>query len=131
MVGYQLSPLLRKKITRHATAGRVQSVAVRLIVEKEREIQAFKSEEYWKITGTFMPVDLAAKVAPDFFKKLRDAEAKRKEEAANKNVGKHDDVENDPVEAEGVPRVKQQRQHPQHLLWNSLKSFPKGLSPLN
>ncbi len=101
VVGYQLSPLLRKKITRHATAGRVQSVAVRLIVEKEREIQAFKSEEYWKVTGTFMPVDLAAKVAPDFFKKLRDAEAKQKEQAANKNAGKHDD-ENDPVEAEGA-----------------------------
>jgi DNA topoisomerase-1 len=99
VVGYQLSPLLRKKITRHATAGRVQSVAVRLIVEKEREIQAFKSEEYWKVTGTFMPVDLAAKVSPDFFKKLRDAEAKQKEQAANKNAGKHDD-DNDPVEAE-------------------------------
>ncbi|MFT3880030.1 MAG: type I DNA topoisomerase [Gemmatales bacterium] len=93
VVGYQLSPLLRKKITRHATAGRVQSVAVRLIVEKEREIQAFKSEEYWKITGTFMPVDAASKLASDFFKKLREAEAKRKEEAANKNVGKHDDEE--------------------------------------
>ncbi|HQR41361.1 MAG TPA: type I DNA topoisomerase [Gemmatales bacterium] len=93
VVGYQLSPLLRKKITRHATAGRVQSVAVRLIVEKEREIQAFKSEEYWKVTGTFMPVDLASKVAPDFFKKLREAEAKRKEQAANKNAGKHDDEE--------------------------------------
>lgn len=104
VVGYQLSPLLRKKITRHATAGRVQSVAVRLIVEKEREIQAFKSEEYWKVTGTFMPVDLASKVAPDFFKKLREAEAKQKEQAASKNAGKHDD-ENDPVEAEGTPEA--------------------------
>jgi DNA topoisomerase-1 len=55
VVGYQLSPLLRKKITRGLSAGRVQSVAVRLIVEREREIEAFKPEEYWKITATLRP----------------------------------------------------------------------------
>src|SRR5437588_730593 len=49
VVGFKLSPLLGKKITRGLSAGRVQSVAVRLIVEREREIQAFKSEEYWRI----------------------------------------------------------------------------------
>lgn len=49
LVGYKLSPLLWKKVRRGLSAGRVQSVAVRLIVEKEREIKAFKSEEYWEI----------------------------------------------------------------------------------
>ncbi len=49
LVGYKLSPLLWKKIRRGLSAGRVQSVAVRLIVEKEREIKAFKTEEYWEI----------------------------------------------------------------------------------
>jgi len=49
LVGYKLSPLLWKKIFRGLSAGRVQSVAVRLIVERERERQAFKPEEYWKI----------------------------------------------------------------------------------
>lgn len=49
LVGYKLSPLLWKKIRRGLSAGRVQSVAVRLIVEKEREIKAFKAEEYWEI----------------------------------------------------------------------------------
>ena len=49
LVGYKLSPLLWKKIRRGLSAGRVQSVAVRLIVEREREIEAFKSEEYWEI----------------------------------------------------------------------------------
>lgn len=49
LVGYKLSPLLWKKVRRGLSAGRVQSVAVRLIVEKEREIEAFKSEEYWEI----------------------------------------------------------------------------------
>jgi len=49
VVGYMVSPLLWKKIARGLSAGRVQSVAVRLIVEKEREIKAFVPEEYWDI----------------------------------------------------------------------------------
>lgn len=53
LVGYELSPLLWKKIRYGLSAGRVQSVAVRLIVEREREIRAFKPEEFWKIIGTF------------------------------------------------------------------------------
>jgi DNA topoisomerase-1 len=54
-VGYKLSPLLGKKIARGLSAGRVQSVAVRLIVEREREIQAFRPEEYWKVTALLSP----------------------------------------------------------------------------
>lgn len=49
VVGYMVSPLLWKKVARGLSAGRVQSVAVRLIVEKEREIKAFIPEEYWDI----------------------------------------------------------------------------------
>lgn len=49
LVGYKLSPLLWKKVRRGLSAGRVQSVAVRLIVEKEREIEKFKAVEYWEI----------------------------------------------------------------------------------
>ncbi|MBX5489512.1 MAG: type I DNA topoisomerase [Chloroflexi bacterium] len=51
LVGYQLSPLLWKKVRRGLSAGRVQSVAVRLIVEREREIQAFVPVEYWTIAA--------------------------------------------------------------------------------
>ncbi len=51
IVGYQLSPLLWKKITKGLSAGRVQSVAVRLIVEREKEIKDFKPQEYWKVTA--------------------------------------------------------------------------------
>lgn len=49
LVGYRLSPLLWKKVRRGLSAGRVQSVTVRLIVEREREIEAFVAEEYWTI----------------------------------------------------------------------------------
>lgn len=52
LVGYKLSPFLWRKVARGLSAGRVQSVAVRLIVEREREIQAFKTEEYWTIEAT-------------------------------------------------------------------------------
>ena len=49
IVGYKLSPFLWKKIARGLSAGRVQSVAVRLVVEREREIEKFKPQEYWVI----------------------------------------------------------------------------------
>ena len=51
LVGYKLSPLLWKKVTRGLSAGRVQSVAVRLIVEREEERRKFKAEEYWTVAG--------------------------------------------------------------------------------
>ncbi|MCJ7510741.1 MAG: toprim domain-containing protein, partial [Dehalococcoidia bacterium] len=49
LVGYNLSPLLWKKVARGLSAGRVQSVALRLVVEREREIQSFVPKEYWTI----------------------------------------------------------------------------------
>jgi DNA topoisomerase-1 len=57
LVGYKLSPLLWKKVRRGLSAGRVQSVAVRLIVEKEKEIAKFKPEEYWEIFVEVKPND--------------------------------------------------------------------------
>lgn len=54
LVGYELSPLLWKKIARGLSAGRVQSVAVRLVVERERDIQAFVPTFYWSIEGDFV-----------------------------------------------------------------------------
>lgn len=53
IVGYQVSPLLWKKVARGLSAGRVQSVAVRVVVEREREIKAFVPDEYWQVMGNF------------------------------------------------------------------------------
>ncbi|OON41208.1 DNA topoisomerase I [Izhakiella australiensis] len=65
VVGYMVSPLLWKKIARGLSAGRVQSVAVRLVVEREREIKAFVPEEYWELAadlttpaGSDLPMDV-------------------------------------------------------------------------
>jgi len=55
LVGYELSPFLWRKVAKGLSAGRVQSVAVRLVIEREREIQNFKPEEYWTIEGIFSP----------------------------------------------------------------------------
>ncbi|MFN4180370.1 MAG: type I DNA topoisomerase, partial [Armatimonadota bacterium] len=55
--GYTLSPLLWQKIRRNLSAGRVQSVALRLVVEREREIQNFVPQEYWSIIATLTPED--------------------------------------------------------------------------
>jgi DNA topoisomerase-1 len=54
LVGYKISPLLWKKVKKGLSAGRVQSVAVKIISDRENEINAFKPEEYWSITVTLM-----------------------------------------------------------------------------
>ncbi len=74
IVGYQVSPLLWKKVARGLSAGRVQSVAVRLVVEREREIRAFVPNEFWKIDARFaLKAEDAAKLAkawPEFLSEI-------------------------------------------------------------
>ncbi|MGI8907350.1 MAG: type I DNA topoisomerase [Candidatus Sumerlaeaceae bacterium] len=72
LVGYKLSPLLWKKVMFGLSAGRVQSVAVRLVVERERDIDAFVPEEYWSIEA-----DVAAKSPPPFTMKLAQVEGSK------------------------------------------------------
>ncbi len=55
IVGYELSPLISRKIVRGLSAGRVQSVALRLVVDREREREAFEPEEYWEIIAMLLP----------------------------------------------------------------------------
>jgi DNA topoisomerase I len=81
LVGYKISPILWKKVHRGLSAGRVQSVALRIVCEREREILAFESKEYWSIT-----LDLEGSCKPKFQAKLfkinnEKAEIGNKEEA--------------------------------------------------
>jgi DNA topoisomerase-1 len=75
LVGYQVSPILWEKVRRGLSAGRVQSVAVRIVCEREREIQNFVSEEYWSLTATLKgkdsPVSFDAKLTKWKGKKVK------------------------------------------------------------
>ena len=85
IVGYSLSPLLWKKITRGLSAGRVQSVAVKLIVDREREIQAFVPQEYWEIEAELKK----KKDKRSFFaqlEKIEEAKAEVKDKARAENI---------------------------------------------
>ncbi|MGN0700607.1 MAG: type I DNA topoisomerase, partial [Oscillospiraceae bacterium] len=75
IVGYKLSPFLWKKVRRGLSAGRVQSVAVRIIVDREEEIRAFKSQEYWSIDAKF----IAASSKKAFAAKLAEIDGKKAE----------------------------------------------------
>ena len=70
IVGYELSPLLWRKVLRGLSAGRVQSVAVRLVVEREREVEAFKPVEYWEIAAVLRPEAAADDEDSEFTAKL-------------------------------------------------------------
>ena len=81
LVGYNLSPLLWRKVRRGLSAGRVQSVTVRLIVDREREIEAFMKEEYWSMNAEFEGSKL-----PAFWTRL--SKTNRKSTERNQKSGK-------------------------------------------
>jgi DNA topoisomerase I len=72
LVGYKISPLLWEKVRRGLSAGRVQTVALRMIVEREQEIRAFKSEEYWSLKAR-----LAGELPPEFVAKAHSIDEKK------------------------------------------------------
>ena len=81
LVGFELSPLLWKKVKPSLSAGRVQSVAVKLIVEKEREIQKFTPRKYFRITGMFSAIDengATSRVRADLSKRFNTREEAEK-----------------------------------------------------
>lgn len=107
LVGYQISPLLWKKVQKGLSAGRVQSVAVRIICEREREIQAFVSEEYWSITA-----GLEGKEPPSFEARLVTLDQKKikiNDQAQAENILK--DLEGQAYRVTKVER-KEKKRHP-------------------
>jgi DNA topoisomerase-1 len=108
LVGYQISPILWKKVRRGLSAGRVQSVAVRLVVEREREIEAFRPEEYWSLDA-----DLAARLPPEFTAKVARVDGQKadlKDEATTKAL--QADVEKARFVVETVERKERRRNPP-------------------
>ncbi|MBW2136997.1 MAG: type I DNA topoisomerase [Deltaproteobacteria bacterium] len=84
IVGYQVSPLLWRKVAGGLSAGRVQSVAVRLLVDREREIESFVPEEYWRLIGYFtVHVEQAAGISNLWRQWLSQAPARGPERKSN------------------------------------------------
>jgi DNA topoisomerase-1 len=97
LVGYKLSPVLWKKIRRGLSAGRVQSVALRLIVEREREIEAFVPEEYWEIDvvlDSVIPTKETVRRAGDTHLVLQDGQDTNADSADEKNAETNSDDSN-------------------------------------
>ncbi len=84
LVGYKISPLLWKKVTKRLSAGRVQSVAVRILVEREKEVRAFKPVEYWDIVARLKPKGSRTKDFDAKLWRLEDADV----EIANESEAK-------------------------------------------
>ncbi|NNG47307.1 MAG: type I DNA topoisomerase [Deltaproteobacteria bacterium] len=107
IVGYSLSPLLWKKVRRGLSAGRVQSVAVKIIQEREKEIAAFVPEEYWSLTARF-----AGSVPPEFTAKLVEAgEKKVRPATGEETLAFRKAVENGPFLVREI-RKKMRRRSP-------------------
>jgi DNA topoisomerase-1 len=113
IVGYQISPLLWKKVARGLSAGRVQSVAVKIIVEREREIRAFVPEEYWLIPAVFTP-DQQTNLAPawqQFIQSAKDNEKGRTLLEQNQWLAEHNAFKADLVNINGQKfQAKNQQQ---------------------
>ena len=82
IVGYKISPVLWKKVQKGLSAGRVQSVAVRLIVEREEEIENFKPEEYWNIYAKLKEPKSKKSFQAKFYGKNNEKRRKNKRRAA-------------------------------------------------
>ena len=108
IVGYQLSPLLWRKIRRGLSAGRVQSVATRLVVDREKEIRAFVPQEYWSLDVTL------DRIAPltGRFQAHYHGEGKKKEELANEEQVNAilEDIKTNPFVVTGIRRTEKKRQ---------------------
>ncbi len=78
LVGFELSPLLWKKVKPSLSAGRVQSVAVKLIVEKEREVQAFEAKRYFRVSGFFTGEGISSPLKAELSKRFNSPEEAEK-----------------------------------------------------
>ncbi len=127
IVGYKLSPLLSSKIQRGLSAGRVQSAALKLVVDREREIQAFKPEEYWTIDAIFNK-NIDASLFEYKNKKIGKMDIKD-EKSANEIVQQ---VKNEPFVVAKIEKKKRITKSPAPFMTSTLQqaaSTQLGFSP--
>ncbi len=107
LVGYKISPLLWEKVKRGLSAGRVQSVAVRIICEREKEIEAFVPVEYWSLLA-----DLEGSIPPKFQAKLAEYDGKKAELPNGSIVSQiKTEIENSPFLLKEILK-KERKRHP-------------------
>jgi len=111
LVGYELSPFLWHKVTRGLSAGRVQSVAMRLVVEREREIENFKPEEYWTIETKFEKTgDKKENIFPSKLNKINDKTLDKFDVKTKKDAKKIvDDLKNASFSVKNIEKKKTSR----------------------
>jgi len=128
IVGYRLSPLLWKKVRKGLSAGRVQSVATRMVVDREEEIRAFKPEEYWLLDARFRPQSGTEYTARYFGK-----DGKKDELACEADVKRVTDaVSGAPFTVTGVKRADRQRSPSPPFITSTLQqeaSRKLGMTP--
>lgn len=116
LVGYNISPLLWKKVKKGLSAGRVQTVAVRLIVEREKEIQNFNAEEYWKIKAAFN------KDGEDFEAGFYGIKGKKKDLSSREEVDEVlNRIEGDQFSIQSVQKKERKRNPAQPFTTSSLQ----------
>jgi DNA topoisomerase-1 len=117
LVGYEISPVLWNKVKRGLSAGRVQSVAVRIVVERERDISAFNPEEYWTIDA-----DLQGQTPPPFVARLARWNGDKVElrvQADTQEIVA--DIEHGPLVVEKVERKERRRNAPAPFITSRLQ----------
>jgi DNA topoisomerase-1 len=117
LVGYQISPVLWTKVRRGLSAGRVQSVAVRLVVEREQEISAFKPQEYWTVETL-----VEGQTPPPFTAKVNKIDGK-KAEMTNEGTAREvvDVIKSTPLVVAGVERKERRKNPPPPFITSKLQ----------
>ena len=117
LVGYQISPVLWTKVRRGLSAGRVQSVAVRLVVEREQEISAFRPQEYWTVEA-----QVEGDAPPPFTAKVSKVDGK-KAELTNEGSAREvvDVINSTPLVVAGVERKERRKNAPPPFITSKLQ----------
>lgn len=118
LVGYQISPILWKNIAYGLSAGRVQSVALKMIVEREKEIRSFKPEKYWKVSADF---DHKGKTVSSALVRVGESDVKEGKIFDKKLIEGVKDLEGKDFGVSGVSRIEKKLSPPRPFITSTLQ----------